>query len=526
MPDFDVTAPDFTIAVLYIIVVMGIGLWISRSQTDTKSYFLGGRGTIWPVIGISMMSANLSGTSFVGLAGAGYEHGIAVWNYEWTATLVLIFFSLFVLPFYLRSKASTMPEFLERRYDTRARKVFAAFSVFTAIVIDSAGALFAGSLTLQLLFPDVPLWTLIAGIAFLGGVYVIFGGLKAVMITDTIQGVLLIAVGTIIFFMTFWQIGSWEGVRQAAPEGGFTIAPPADDDFFPWPGIFTGAIWLSFYYWTTNQVVVQKVLAAKNVDHGRWGLLLAGGLQLPFLFILVLPGLMGREIFPEIGDADQIWPALVFQLLPEGLRGLALAALVAALMSTVDSVLNGSASLVVNDFVKPRKKHWSDARMLLLSRALVGVFMVLAAIWAPLIGSFGGIVEYFQSFLGYITMPVVVVFLGGLFWRQPPRHAAFWTLSIGIPIGVVCFTLFEALGLFDLQFLYGTGLMLLLNLGIFATITLRSEPPKLEAGEDIWSRESWRKDREELANKPLWKSHHMWSALLIVVTLVMVLSFI
>lgn len=381
-----------------------------------------------------------------------------------------------------------MPEFLERRYDTRSRKVFAAFSVFTAIVIDSAGALFAGSLTLKLLFPEVPLWILIASIAFLGGVYVIFGGLKAVMVTDTIQGVLLIIVGAVIFYLTFTQIGSWEGVREAAPEGGFTITPPADDDFFPWPGIFTGAIWLSFYYWTTNQVVVQKVLAAKNLDHGRWGLLLAGGMQLPFLFILVLPGVMGRDIFPEIGDADQIWPALVFGLLPEGLRGLALVALVAALMSTVDSVLNGSASLVVNDFVKPRKKEMSEEKMLLLSRVLVGIFMVLAAIWAPIIGSFGGIVEYFQSFVGYITMPVAVVFLGGLFWARPPRHAAFWTLSIGIPIGIACFTAFEALELIDLQFLYGTGLMLLMNLAIFVTITFRPEAPDLKKGEDVWSR--------------------------------------
>lgn len=525
MPDFDVSVLDYSIAAAYIVVVIAIGLWVSRSHKDSSS-FLSGRRAIWPVIGISMMSANLSGTSFVGLSGAGYEHGIAVWNYEWTATLVLIFFSLFVLPFYLRSKVSTMPEFLEKRYDWRARKVFAAFSVFTAIVIDSAGALFAGSLTLMLLFPDVPQWTLIAVIAFLGGAYVIFGGLKAVMVTDSIQGVLLILVGTIIFFMTYAQIGSWEGVQQAAPEGGFTIAPPPDDDFFPWPGILTGAIWLSFYYWTTNQAVVQKVLAAKDINHGRWGLLLAAAMQLPFLFILVMPGLMGRDIFPDLQDSDQIWPALVFELLPHGLRGLALAALVAALMSTVDSVLNASASLVVNDFIKPRKKEMSEARMLLISRVLVGFFMVFAALWAPLIGTFGGIVEYFQSFLGYVTMPVVVVFLGGLFWTRPPRHAAFWTLSIGIPVGIVCFTAFEVFELIDLQFLYGTGLMLLLNLGIYLALTLRSEEQDSGDAEWTWSRDSWREDREELADMPLWKSHHMWSAVLVVVTLAMVVMFI
>lgn len=249
-------------------------------------------------------------------------------------------------------------------------------------------------------------------------------------------------------------------------------------------------------------------------------------MQLPFLFILVMPGVMGREIFPDVGEADQIWPALVFGLLPEGVRGLALAGLIAALMSTVDSVLNGSASLVVNDFVKPAKKDISEDKLLLLSRVLVGVFMVMAAVWAPIIGSFGGIVEYFQSFLGYITMPVVVVFLGGLFWARPPRHAAFWTLSIGIPIGIVCFTLFEVLELIDLQFLYGTGIMLVMNLAIYLAITLSSQAPDLEPGEHVWSRDAWRDDRKALADTPLWQSHHAWSAVLVVITLGMVFAFI
>lgn len=526
MPDFEVSAVDLSIAAIYVVTVLAIGLWLSRKQEDSEGYFLGGRGAIWPVIGISLMSANLSGTSFVGLAGAGYGDGIAVWNYEWMGTLVLIFFALFILPFYLRSKVNTMPEFLEQRYDRRARKVFAAFSIFTAIFIDSAGALFAGALTMQLLFPEVPLWTLIAIIAALGGGYVIFGGLKAVMITDTIQGVLLLVVGTIVFVMVFMQLGSsWEAVRAAAPEGGFTIAKPADDDFLPWPGIFTGVIWLSFYYWTTNHVVVQKVLAAKSVDHGRWGALLAASLQVPFLFILILPGLMGRELFPDLAEQDHIWPALVFELLPIGLRGLALAALVAALMSTIDSVLNGSASIAVNDFIKPRKKDWDDKRMLLVSRILVGVFMVIAAVWAPVIGSFGGIVEYFQSFLGYVTMPVVVVFLGGLFWARPPRHAAFLTLAIGIPVGLAGFAAFEFAELIDLQFLYGTGLMLLLSLAIFVGVTLRGEAPELEE-DTTFTRQTWTDETSELSSLGAWQNPRYLGAGLAVATIAIALMFV
>ena len=159
----------------------------------------------------------------------------------------------------------------------------------------------------------MPLWTLISIVAVAGGIYVIIGGLRAVMITDTIQGVLLLSAGTFIFFMVFREFDwSWAAVREAAPEDGWTAAPPADDEFFPWPGIFTGAFFLGFYYWVANHMVVQKVLAAKSIDHGRWGALFAGFMQLPLLFILILPGLMGREIFPGIEDPDQIWPALVF----------------------------------------------------------------------------------------------------------------------------------------------------------------------------------------------------------------------
>lgn len=481
MPEFEISAIDLSIAGIYVLIVLGIGLWISRAQKDSDGFLLGGRSAIWPIVGLSLMSANLSGTSYVGLAGSGYSDGIAVWNYEWVATLVLVFFAIFILPFYLRSKVNTMPQFLEHRYDSRARSLFAGFSVFTAIFIDSAAALFVGALTLKLLFPDYPLWVLIAGIALAGGVYVIFGGLKAVMITDTLQGILLLVVGAVIFTLVFIELGaSWDAVNEAAPDGGMSVIKPADDDFMPWPGLFTGVVWLSFYYWTTNHVVVQKVLAAKSLDHGRWGALMAGALQVPFLFILILPGLMGRALFPDLEESDHIWPVLVFEFLPVGLRGLALAALIAALMSTMDSVLNGSASIAVNDFVKRRYKNLEEDRLLLISRVLVGVFMIVAALWAPMIQYFDGIVKYFQSFLGYITMPVVVVFLGGLFWTRPPRNAAFPTMAIGIPVGLVSFALFEVMGVIELQFLYGAGLMLLLSLGIFLGITLRSEAPELD----------------------------------------------
>ncbi|MFD1912096.1 sodium:solute symporter family transporter [Halodurantibacterium flavum] len=525
MPDFEVTTLDLVIVVIYILGILGLGIYIGRQQKDSGGFFLGGRGAIWPIIGLSLMSANLSGTSYVGLAGAGYDDGIAVWNYEWIATVVLVFFAVFILPFYLRSKVETMPEFLEKRYSRRTRYVFSGFSVVTAIFIDSAGALFAGALTLQLLFPEYSLWFLVVVIAVLAGGYVILGGLRAVMITDTVQAVLLLIVGTVIFFMLFREMGSWEAIRNAAPEGGFTLFKPADDDFLPAPGILTGVLWLGLYYWIANHVVVQKVLAARDTNHGRWGVLLAGALQLPFLFILIMPGMMGREFFPDLEDPDHIWPALVFDFLPVGIRGLALAALIAALMSTLDSVLNGSASMIINDFVKTRKKDMDEARLLWLSRAAVAGLMVIAALWAPMIGMFGNIVEYFQSFLGHLTMPVVVVFLGGLFWRGGTADAAFWTLAIGVPVGIIAFMLGQVLEVFQIQFLYAAGLMLLFSAALFVVVSLRTETGDTDLDELTWSRRFWDEESDELKEIPAWQNYRYIGIVLIAITAVMVAIF-
>ena len=446
MPEFELATIDLVIIGIYIVAILFIGFWVGRGQTDSESYFLAGRGMAWWLVGFSLVITNFSGTQFLALAGAGYSTGIAVWNYEWMATIILVFFALFVLPVYLQSKVQTVPEFLGRRYDQRSRKAFSGFTVLTAMLIDSAGGLFAGSLVLSLIYPDVPMMVHVVVIAILGGVYVILGGLRAVMITDTMQMMLLFVATGIIFVMVFAQYEFNLGVLpDLAPEGGWTIARPADDDFLPWPGIFTGVIWLGFYTWISNHIIVQRVLAAKNIDHGRWGALFAGFMQLPLLALLVLPGILARDIFPDLDDPDLAWPALIFEYVPTGLRGLVVAALIAALMSTLDSVLNGAASLVINDFVKTGKKERSERTLLVMSRVLVGIFMVIAVLWAPVILSFETLVEYFQSFLGYATMPVVVVLGGGIFWKRATAPAAFWTLATMIPLGLVGFVTGELL---------------------------------------------------------------------------------
>jgi solute:Na+ symporter, SSS family len=525
---FELATVDLAIVVGYVIFILGVGFWVGRGKTDTEEYFLGGRGMVWPLVGFALVAANFSGTHYIGLAGAGYEEGISVWNYEWIATIVLVFFAFFIVPFYIRSRVSTVPEFLERRYDPKARYAFSGFTVLTAMLIDSAGALFAGAITLRLLFPEVPLWVHISVIALLGGVYVILGGLQAVMITDTIQGIILYLAGGVIFVILFSQLDfSWAAIQELAPEDGWTIAPSRDDEFLPWPGIFTGVIWLSVYYWMTNHIVVQKVLAAKDLNHGRWGILFAGVMQLPFLIILILPGTMGRGVLPDLEEPDQIFPALAFEIMPVGVRGLVLAALIAALMSTLDSVLNGAASLVTNDFVKTRDRDFSERTLLLIGRVLVGLFMIGAALWAPVIFGFPTLVEYFQSFLSWVTMPVVVVILGGIFWRRASRQAGFWTLAIVAPIGFLGFLAVEIFEMFELQFLYAAGLSLVVSLVVFVVLTLATPAPAREEIEDyVWRRGMWKEETAELADVPFWQNYRFLGIALLLLTAAVVLPFL
>jgi solute:Na+ symporter, SSS family len=528
MPEFDLQAIDLAIIGLYIVGILFIGFWVGRKKEDSEGFFLAGRGMSWPLVGFALISANFSGSLYLGLAGAGYDQGIAVWNYEWMATLVLLVFAILILPIYLQSKISTVPEFLERRYDTKSRKAFSAFTVVTGMLIDSAGAMFAGALVLQLLFPEVPLMVHIVAIALLGGVYVILGGLEAVMVTDTIQGVLLFAAGAIIFVTVFANFDyDWSVLPELAPEGGFTIAPPPDDEFLPWPGIFTGALWLGFYVWITNHMVVQKVLSAKNLDHGRWGALFAGFMQLPLLVLLIFPGILARGVFEDLEDPDLAWPSLVFEFLPIGLRGVVVAALIAALMSTLDSVLNGASSLVVNDFIKPRRPDYSESQLLLRGRVLVGVFMIVAALWAPVITTFEGIVEFFQSFLGYVTMPVVIVLLGGIFWKRASKQAGFWTLATVFPLGLVGFFAGEIFELYELQFLYATGVMVVISIVAFVGISLATPAPDPTEFADVtFTRETWRNENEELAGKPKYQNYRYISLAIFVVTVAVVVPFI
>ncbi|MFW6352832.1 MAG: SLC5 family protein [Verrucomicrobiota bacterium] len=328
MPEFEISWIDLAVLVLYVVGTrVFFGWWLSRKASEgAEGYFLAGRNIAWPIIGLSFYVSNMSGSSFVGLPGSGYNTGISVYNYEWVPVAVLIFFLFFLFPQYLAAKIYTAPEFLARRYGRTLRLLFSGFLLLANIFIDAAAALYAGATIAQTLYPGLPLGWIVGVTAMAAGIYIFFGGLGAVVINDALQAVLIFGGGLAICILAWLQIPSWEEVKASAPPEALSLIQPADDPVMPWPGLF-GVFLIGLYFWSMNQFVIQRALGAKDISHARRGLLFAGVLKLPNLFILILPGVMATALYPGLENPDLVFPTMAFDLLPIGLRGLMLAAL-------------------------------------------------------------------------------------------------------------------------------------------------------------------------------------------------------
>ncbi|MBI3452140.1 MAG: sodium/solute symporter [Rhodospirillales bacterium] len=471
------TNADIFVIALYLGATFGFALWAARAGTrDAAGYFLAGRALPWYLIGFSYYASNMSGASFVGLIGASYVHGIVVFHYEWTAALVLALFAVFILPVFLRNRIFTAPEYLELRYDRRARWTYSLFTLVTLVLLDTAGALYAGAIVLRTAIPDLSLWAACTGLALLAGVYTIFGGLRAVVITDALQAVVMIVATLGLGLYGLWAVGGWENMLAAAGPARAELFRPPDDAFLPTPGI-GGVILLGFYYWTFNQYFVQRALAARSVEDGRKGALFGGLLKLPNILFMVVPGLVAAALYPDLANPDQAFPVLTFDLLPVGLRAIVLAALLAAIMSSLDSALNAAASLVTMDFVKPLRPQTSDTALAAIGRTATTAIMVMAAIYAPLIAGFGGLFQYFQSTLAYLVPCVVAVYLGGLATRHIARGSAFWAMIVMLPAGLGLFLakelsgLWAAAGLPDIHFTYMAMIMFAGTLAVMAGLS-------------------------------------------------------
>jgi SSS family solute:Na+ symporter len=285
-------------------------------------------------------------------------------------------------------------------------------------------------------------------------------------------------------------------------------------------------ILIGFYYWCTNQVIVQRALGARDINQGRWGALFGGFLKIPAIFILIMPGMFAAALYPELDNPDNAFPMLAFGLMPVGVRGLIGAALIAAIMSSVDSTLNSASTLVTMDFVKTLKPDTDDQRLTIIGRATTAIFMVIAAIWAPQIQNFPSLWTYLQSILGYVVPPVVAAFILGIFWKRANGHGAFWTLITVGALGIALFIGIEVLGLFEFQFLYSTTLLFLLSCAMLVGISLATAAPAAEKVEELtWHRRYWHNETREVRQMPWYQNYRIQSAALAVVALGVVISF-
>ncbi|MEO1515445.1 MAG: sodium:solute symporter [Bacteroidota bacterium] len=481
--DNGIASIDIAIIALYFVSVLGIGLYIARQTKTGEDLFLGGRTFGWGLIGLSLFASNISSTTLIGLSGAAYSTGVVQSVYEWMSGLPLIVAAAIFIPLYLRARITTIPEFLELRFDRRSRSFFSLITIFTSIVVDTAGGLYAGALVLKLFFPDLILWQTTLVLALVAGLYTAFGGLKAVVYTDAIQAIILILGCSILTYILFSKLDfSWSKVLASTPEGHFSMVRPIDDPSLPWTGLILGVPLLGFWYWSTNQYIVQRVLGARDIEHARWGVIFAGFLKIIPLFIMVIPGAMAISLYPGLEKPDMVFPTAVLDALPVGLVGLVLAGLISAIMSSVDSTLNSASTLLVVDFIKPSRPDISQSQVAWYGRITTLVLMIVAAVWAPMIQHFEGIWSYLQQMFSIIVPPVVVLFLVGVFYKRGNGDGAFWTLVIGTLVGVGLFVLGQ-MELWPFHYTTNVGIMFFFCTFLFVVISSQAPAPSAEVVE-------------------------------------------
>ena len=469
-----------------------------------------------------MLASNMSSTALVGLAGGAYAIGLSVYDYEWTATVILVFFCLFLLPFVIRSRTFTMPEFLERRYDSRVRVHFALMSLFLIIFVDAAGVLYSGALVCRLIFPAWPLWLIVAALAAAAGLYTTLGGLRAVIYTEAVQAIVLLAGALMISISAFSRAGGWRAVMAGVNPAALSLIRPIGDAGVPWPGLLFGIPLLGFYYWCTNQSIVQRVLSAKNIDHARWGALFAGLLKLPVLFLIVLPGTCALLLFPHLQRADTVYPTLILRLLPAGLIGLVVAGFVASTMVSIASMLNSASTLITMDVVRQLRPALSDRGIVKVGRWCTVALLAAAVAWAPQLQLFPSLWQYLQAVLAYVVPPVVVLFLCGMFWRAPTADAASATMLIGSLCGLALFLSNVVFGWTHIHFLYAAPILTAIDAGILAAVSslkpfaASHEPPMWQAtfGHD-----------QSLRPLPFWQDYRFLGAGLLALTAAIVIIF-
>jgi solute:Na+ symporter, SSS family len=431
---------DLVIIGAYFLLVFSIGFYFARKERSSTDYFLASREIGWFFIGASLFVSNISTEHFIGLSGTGASSGLAVGHFEWLACLILLILGWVFVPFYLRSNVFTMPEFLERRFNRQCAVYLAGISIIAYIFTKISVQLYAASVVLERV-AGWSLWKTAIVLVVATGIYTIAGGLAAVIYTDTVQTLILIAGACALTFIGLHRVGGLEHLKTMVPPGYFHMIKPSSDPQFPWTGIFFGAPILGIWYWCTDQVIVQRVLSARDEGHAKLGTIFAGFLKILPVFMLVLPGIIAYALFPEqVVKPDFAYPTLVLNLLPTGLVGLVMAALLAAVMGAMSSVFNSASTLVTLDFYKKLRPEASEKQLVNFGRIATGFMVLLGLLWVPFIHLISSqLYIYLQSVQAYISPPIASCFVLGILWTRLNGTGAISSLMTGFLLGAFRF---------------------------------------------------------------------------------------
>ena len=544
--NFNLPTLDLTIVILYLIFVVLLGFYFGKKHKDAADYFLAGRSLTWPIIGFSLFASNMSSNSLVGLAGAGYQDGYSVYTYEWMAVFILIIFAVFFLPFYLRNKIFTVPEYLEKRFSFSIRAYASAIAIVLNILVDISATLYAGGVVISLIFPGIAFSQIIIGLAIIAGIYTISGGLTAVVYTDAVQAIILIIGSATITYYAWDAAGGFDAMRTVIDNPShFNIIKGIEDPALPYPGIFTGVLIIGFYFWGTNQYITQRTLAAKNVRQGQWGAMFAGFLKLSILFIMIFPGALARVLYPiqritengahkifamngagETMGIDQIYPSLLFDFLPTGLLGLVLAGLIAAMMSSLDSGMNSVSTLFTMDFYRKFNPEADQKQLMGIGRWVTLVVMLLAILIAPQIGKFDGLWGYLQQTLAWFSPPVVVLFVLGLFSKKVNTQGAIACILVGIPFTLIL--IMNSIGGLNWalpNFLYVAGIhFAICAIAMYGVSIMTGGPRPDQIKSRVWTTAEYKAETTELEQLP-WYQNYRYHGLALIIIVISILFY-
>lgn len=435
---------DWSIVLLYFIGIFAIAFKVAvkdkSTRADSAGYFLAGRHAGWVVIGASLFASNIGSEHLVGLAGTAASSGVAVAQFEVLASLILLMLGWVFVPFYLKSGVYTMPEFMERRYSSQARWYLAIISIVGYVLTKISVTIAAGGIVFESLM-GINFWTGAIIVVVLTGIYTVFGGLKAVLYTDFVQMIILILGAIFVTVIGLGEVGGWSRMVALSGDGFMSMWKPMSNPDFPWTGIILGAPILGTWYWCTDQYIVQRVLSAKNQDHARRGTIFGGFLKLLPLFIFVIPGVIAHALMKKgvihFDQPDAALPTMIGQLLPSGLKGLVVAGLLAALMSSLSSVFNSCSSLITLDIYKRIYPQTSEKRLVWVGQMATLVLVALGLLWIPMMKHISGqLYQYLQSVQAYIAPPIAAVFLLGLFNKRLNAKGAMASLWTGFILGI------------------------------------------------------------------------------------------